>query len=243
MSIKNTERLNQKLKNRDEVNDEFTTEMLCFPRLIQHKNYYYENETLGLSLGICDCATKSEITFSNACDEFIIMIEGSVTIENNKTCDVETIMTGESFVLPQGFDYQWRQLGDLRMFYIHFEAKAVPDLTTEKNIIHINEKHQLTEDSSIPWQQTSDGHRKKVFYQNHNKGFTYGLWQGDAFSTEMITFPYNEFIHIIHGSLICRDNQGIEHTLTLGDAVFIPQGTRCAWQVNDQVTISFVQIV
>ena len=69
-----------------------------------------------------------------------------------------------------------------------------------------------------------------------------GVWQSKALTTGLINFPYHEFILINQGELICIDETGIEHRFSAGDALFIPQGISCAWQINDGISIHFAQI-
>jgi len=96
--------------------------------------------------------------------------------------------------------------------------------------------------NDIPWQETSDGHRKKVLYQNHNQTFTAGIWQSKGFNTSLMSFSYNEFIMIKQGKLICTDDLGVEHKINAGEALFIPQGVRCSWLAQGKITLHFVQI-
>ena len=235
MSEKQIIKLNQNPAGFGDTADELDESMFNSPLPKQHTHSYYENEALGLYIGVWDTTSMIETAAPYACDEFMFIIEGAVKIKNNKTGVIETIMADESFVIPQGYDCQWHQQDYLRKFYVIYEQPAPKKPVTE-NVIVINDN------SSIPWQTTSDGHKKKVLYQNYNQTFTCGIWQSQAFSTDAITFPYNEFIMINRGSLICTDEQGIEHKINSGEALFIPQGTRCSWKAQEEVSIHFTQI-
>jgi uncharacterized cupin superfamily protein len=202
----------------------------------QHRHSHYEDETLELLVGVWDSSDMTAIASPYAYDEFMIIIEGKVDIENNKTGKTETIMAGDSAVIPQGYYSQWRQQGYLRKFYIIYKPQETPEIPVTEKVIYIDKNND------IPWQQTSDGHRKKILYQNNDQRFTAGIWQSNALTTGLINFPYHEFIYIKEGSLICIDEMGVPHHFTSGDALFIPQGTRCAWQIKDKVSIHFTQI-
>jgi uncharacterized cupin superfamily protein len=205
-------------------------------QLTQHRHSYYEDEALGLQIGVCDSTDMTEIASPYANDEFMIVIEGAVDIKNNKTGEIETITADESVVIPQGYYCQWRQKGYLRKFYVIYKPKETPEIPVTENVIYIDKNND------IPWQETSDGHRKKTLYQNHDQRFTAGVWQSNALITGLINFPYHEFIFIKEGGLICTDGLGVAHHFTSGDTLFIPQGTCCAWQVKDKVSIHFTQI-
>jgi len=231
-------KLNNNPEGFGEVADELEENMFDSPLPKQHTHSYYEDEALGLYVGVWDTSDMIETAAPYACDEFMTIIEGAVEIKNNQTGIVETVIAGESFVIPQGYDCQWHQNGYLRKFYVIYEppAEAIPESSVYNNIIFIDEK------SELPWQETSDGHKKKLQYQSHNQKFTSGVWQGKDFNTGIIAFPYNEFISLKHGCLICTDDQGVAHKIKAGEALFVPQGTRCSWQAQGKISIHFVQI-
>jgi len=204
-----------------------------------HGDISYKKEALGLSIGISgssDTADTVNNTVAYARDEFMFIIEGVVEIKSNKTGNSEIITAGKSIVIPHGYDCQWHQQGYLRKFYVVFKAQKSLEQSMVEGVVYIDEK------SHIPWQKTSDGHQKKILYQNNNQRFTAGVWQSNALTTGLINFPYHEFILIYSGSLICTDDMGIAHNFKRGDALFIPQGTRCAWHVKEKVSIHYVQI-
>ena len=201
----------------------------------------YEDEALGLTIGVFDSANFDSTNIAAAVstyasDEFMIIIEGEMEIKNNKTGKTETIMAGKSCVIPQGFDCQRYHQEYLRKLYVIYKPQDTQENPVTENIIYIDEN------SDIPWKETSDGHRKKILYQNNNQRFTAGVWQSKALVTGLINFPYHEFIFIDKGSLICTDEMGVAHNFTKGDALFIPQGTQCSWQVKDKVSIHFAQL-
>lgn len=220
------------------VTDELEDNMFESPLPRQHTHSYFEDEELGLYIGVWDTTDMIEAAAPYACDEFMTIIEGAVEIKNNQTGKMETIIAGESFVIPQGYDCQWHQNGYLRKFYVIYEppTESIPETPVYDHIIYIDEK------SDLPWQETSDGFKKKLQYQSHNEKFTSGVWQGNSFKTGMIAFPYNEFISPKHGCLICTDEQGIEYKIEAGEALFVPQGARCSWKSQGKISIHFVQI-
>ncbi len=203
-----------------------------------HKNAhrYYEDESIGLYIDVSGATNKIESAVPHAFDEFISIIEGVAEIKNNKTGMIDTVMAGESFVIPKGYDYQWHQSEYLRKLHLIYKPQNEPENSSQVSLVYINEH------SSVPWQATSDGHNKKVLYQNPSQTYTSGIWQSKGFDTGFITFPYNEFIIIKQGNLTCTDAAGIEHKVSSGEALFIPKGTRCSWLATDDITLYFAQI-
>lgn len=238
MSDKKIIKLSQNPTGFGDVADELEEGMFESAIPTQHTHSYYEDEALGLYIGVWDTTDMIETAGPYACDEFMTIIEGAVEIKNNQTGKLETIIAGESFVIPQSYDCQWQQNGYLRKFYVIYEPpeEAISESPVCEHVIYIDEKNAL------PWQETSDGFKKKLQYQSHNQQFTSGVWQGNSFNTELITFPYNEFITLNQGNLICIDEEGIEHKINAGEALFVPKGARCSWQAQGKISIHFVQI-
>jgi uncharacterized cupin superfamily protein len=207
-------------------------------KLNSHHHNFYEDKYLGLTIGVLDTSDTTETTANYSCDydEFMVVIEGIVEITNNKTGTIQRFIAGESAVIPQGYDYHWHYQSGLSKFYLLCEPQEKRENPIIDNVVCIDDK------SDIPWQVTSDGHRKKILYHNNNHRFSAGVWQSNGLTTELIDFPYNEFIFINEGSLICTDEIGLAHHFKRGDALFIPQGTRCAWKIKGKISIHFTQI-
>lgn len=235
-------KLSQNPEGFGDVADELEQDMFESALPKQHTHSYYEDEALGLYIGVWDTNSMIETAGPYACDEFMSLIEGNAEIKNNKTGMIETVMAGESFTIPQAYDCQWHQNGYLRKFYVIYEPNDVPKTPVTEGVVYYKDKATLDNEGNTPWQETSDGHRKKVLYQNHNKTFISGIWESEAFSTSPISFPYNEFIIIKQGSLIYTDDAGVENKVSEGEALFIPQGVSCAWQTQEKISIHFVQI-
>jgi uncharacterized cupin superfamily protein len=206
------------------------------PKQCSHS--YYKDENIGLYIGVSDTSDIIKTAAPYACDEFIFIIKGKIEIKNSQTGKVETVTAGESIIIPQGYNCQWYQQGYLRRLYITYKSPTAyyPEKPTCEHLVYINEK------SIHPWQKTSDGFNKKIQYQGHNQKFSAGVWQGNPFKTDLIHFPYNEFISLQQGSLLCIDEQGNEHQINVGEALFVPQGTRCTWEAKEKISLHFVQI-
>ncbi|MCI2285215.1 hypothetical protein L3081_19835 [Colwellia sp. MSW7] len=171
---------------------------------------YYQDEKLGIYVGVGSDITMIEAVVSHSFNAFIYLIKGDAKFENQQIGTIETVKADDSFVIPQGYDWQKYLQGNLQKFLVIYQQNAdiLPDVSTKKHIIFIDEQHKM------PWQKTSDGFHKKVQYESHNKKFT-GVWQGQNFETGVIRFPYNEFILLKQGSLVCVDDQGKTHTINV----------------------------
>jgi uncharacterized cupin superfamily protein len=94
--------------------DELTPDMFASELPTQHSYEYYEDEELGLYIGVWDTDDMIEVAAPYACDEFMWLIEGECQIKNNRTGEIETVEAGTAFVIPKGYDCQWQQTGYLK---------------------------------------------------------------------------------------------------------------------------------
>ena len=251
MSDKKIIRLSPIPKNFGKVADELEDEMFESALPTQHTHSYYEDDELGLYIGVWDTTDMVENAAPYACDEFMVLLEGQACIKNIKTGELETVNAGEAFVIPKGYDCQWQQTGYLRKFYVISEHpdEIIPVVPTFEGIINISEVHRSTSQSmtspkNIDVKVTGDSFVMKTgkpvkkgqhLYQDHSGHFFSGIWQSKQFETVKQAFPRNEFIYIQSGKLECIDQDNQTHTFNQGDALFIPKGTICHWRVDESV--------
>ena len=204
----------------------------------QRRQPYYENKHLGLYLGIQDSHHKNNTAQLSNGHEFVTILTGSVNIKNNKTGNIDTVKKGQSFVLPSGYDYHWQQHDYLRKLHLIYQPPAPTDCRTNPH----KQLMLIDEESDTPWQSTSDGSHKIVIFQSPDEKFTAGLWRAKHIKTKEISFPYNEFMLIKYGCLLCTQAQGHVIKVNAGEALFVPQGARCAWEAQGKISLCFVQI-
>ncbi|PCI58917.1 MAG: hypothetical protein COB35_12555 [Gammaproteobacteria bacterium] len=238
MSVKKIIILNTKPAKFGEHTDELTPDMFVSSLPVQHSHSYYENDDLGLYIGVWDTTEMIETPAPYADDEFMTIIEGAVEIKNNNTGKIETVLADESFVIPRGYDCQWHQQGYLRKFYIisAHPDEEMPAKPVVESIVYVNDKRNKA------FTMTSDGHHKKELYVDHYKRFSAGIWYCNILNTPLMEYPDNEFLLINSGVLIAIDEDANEQIFKQGDALFIPQGALYKWRVTNNVTITYAKI-
>ncbi|MFT4607032.1 MAG: putative cupin superfamily protein [Gammaproteobacteria bacterium] len=84
------------------------------PRGADH--LYFENSKQELKAGIWRSCAYTEYYDSYPCDEFMYILEGSVTLENETFS--ETYSKGDAFILPTGFKGYWKQTEEMLKYYV-----------------------------------------------------------------------------------------------------------------------------
>jgi uncharacterized cupin superfamily protein len=232
------------------VRDELDPQLFASELPVQHTHVYYEDDSLGLYIGVWDTSTMVEAAAPYTCDEFMYLLEGEVEIKNSKTGTMEKVQAGEAFIIPKGYECQWHQTGYLRKFFVISEhpEEDIPATPVVEGIIKlkVNNSTQMAiqdaarvgiEETKIPFVIKGKAPEQKYlhYYKDHTGKFMAGTWQSEAFNTEMQPFPRNEFVYLQSGSLVITEAEGDEQVFTAGDAFFVPQGALCSWRATDEV--------
>ena len=229
-----------------ETPDELTQDMFASEIPVQHSHSDFENDDIGLYIGVWDTETMVEAAGPYAMDEFMWLLEGECQIKNNKTGEMETVKAGEPFIIPKGYDCQWHQTGYLRKYYVISDhpEEAIPAQPTYEGVIIPKADAPLsaqTEDQ--PFAVTSGAApQQHVAYTDATGKFISGTWASDAFESEQRPFPYNQFAYVQDGAMTLTDVQGTAHVFNAGDAFFIPEGTECSAAVTGSVRLFFTVV-
>ena len=213
---------------------------------VQHSHSDYENDDIGLYVGVWDTEAMVEAGGRYECDEFMWLIEGECEIRNNRTGEVETVGAGTPFVIPRGYDCQWHQPGYLRKFYVISEnpGEDIPAAPAHEGIVIPKADAVLTEvTDDAPFDVTSGARpRHNVCYTDTMGKFLSGTWASKTFESRQRPFPYNEFAYVQDGSITLTDAKGVAHVFKTGDAFFVPQGVECSATVANSVRLYFAVV-
>ena len=227
--------------------DSLDTEMFISALPLQHTHTYYHDDELGLYVGVWDTTDMIETAGPYPCDEFMWLLEGEAHIRNCQTGKTETAKAGEAFVIPKGYDCQWRQTGYLRKFFLISEnpVEPVPEKPVVEGIIIPRADAAMTAvDQAEPF-LAAEGNpvqQQNICYKNGNGNFQAGTWESDSFESKARPFPRHQLACVISGSLTLLDESGNEHLYNPGDAFFIPQGVICSARATDRVRLLFAII-
>ena len=244
MSSKTIIKLNPNPEDFGKTPDKLTAEMFDSPLPSQNTHSLYENDEIGLYVGVWDTSEMIEKAGPYICDEFMWILEGEVEIKNCRTGLKQKVKAGEAFVIPKGYHCQWHQTGYLRKFYLI--AEHPDDDSSKQNapqeIIKFEPTSATETKSSFdPINIKDQGciRSNNISYKNCNGKFYTGSWSSDSFESELRSFPVNEIVHIVGGSLILTDDTGKQYLFVKGDAFFVPEGVICKWQSQEYIELIY----
>lgn len=229
-------KLNCTPKGFGDTPDELTADMFASALPVQHSYDYYVDEARGIYIGVWDTTDMEETPGPYHCDEFMVLLEGAARIKNNRSDKCETILAGESFVIPQGYDCQWQQQGYLRKFYVIAEH---PEQSMPATAVH---------EGVVTFKAANNG----IQYQH--QGFTSGIYQGDtlALLAEPMTSSKLQFFYLnrgkltltlltpINGQMMPTPEQAIE--FKAGEAFIIPQAMVYQMATSAESIIHYVEV-
>jgi uncharacterized cupin superfamily protein len=209
----------------------------------QHLHVYFEDEALGLSLGVWTTTDMQESFGPYPGDEFMWVLEGQVDMVDGDG-NATHINQGETFCIRNGIPTSWKQVGFLRKFYMTYDNPNVktPDIDSADGGVKVLDPAALQKgmaimDSTDPF-QIDEGptlqHDNLAFTNDAGNMFV-GMWDSMPFESAMLPFPCYEFVQLLEGQISITEGNGATHEFNPGDAFFIPAGTVCSWKTTGYV--------
>jgi uncharacterized cupin superfamily protein len=209
----------------------------------QHLHVYFEDEDLGLSVGVWTTTSMQEAFGPYPGDEFMWVLEGRVAMVDADGKEVP-VEPGQSFCIRNGIPISWKQVGFLRKFYITYAkpGASTPQIASAAGGVVVLDPAKLENglarlDTTDPFEISG-----RLPVQCDSNGFTndagnlfVGMWTTEAFESEMKPFPCYEFVQLLEGELTITEGSGAAHHFAPGDAFFVPKGTVCSWKAEGTV--------
>ena len=195
---------------------------------MQHIHVYYEDETLGLSVGVWDTTSMQEVFGPYPGDEFMWVLEGQVSMIDGDD-NVTIIRKGQTFCVRNAIPVSWKQEGFLRKFFMTYaDPKAAPpEITSAKGGIVILDAAQkmgkldstelLVVNGAIPRQH------EHIIFTNDAKNMLVGMWDSGALDSATPPLHYHEPVQMEPGAVTITEEDGTPHIFKAGDAFLCPK--------------------
>jgi uncharacterized cupin superfamily protein len=218
--------------------EDIPAEVLASGTPVQRGHSYLEVPELGLSAGVWDCTPMTTRLAPYPVNEFMIVLEGAVTIVDAKGGET-TVKAGESFILPKGLPCAWKQTGYMRKFYVIFDDASglVPADPAALAVIRPDPAAALAPMTVDPAPIVGKLPKQHVrgWFEDLTGQWTVGVWDATPYERKVSPFPRHELMHLLEGSVTLTDGQGGAQTFTAGDTFFVPMGAPCGWKNAEYV--------
>jgi uncharacterized cupin superfamily protein len=182
------------------------------PLPLQNYHLYFEDEALGLSVGIWDTTTMQEAFGPYPTDEFILVIEGSFAMMHGNGATV-TAMAGNAVCFRQGIPTSWKQDGYLRKIYLTLadpEAEMPKIDSAEGGVVVLDQP------------PAGDG---TVVFRNDAGTMEVRHIAPVALRRPMAMARTHDLLQVLSGSVEVSEASGAVQVFHPGQVFFIPQGT------------------
>ena len=209
----------------------------------QYWHLYYENEEIGLTVGVWTTTTMQEAFGPYPGDEFMCILEGQVAMVAEDGSE-KLIKSGETFCVKNGTATSWKQIGFLRKFFMTYSPPEGGDVkaTPAADGISVLKQEELSDklqplETVFPFEIEGNPPAQKdaPVFVNETNNMHVGMWESAPFESLMKPFPCNEFVQLLKGKITITEQSGESHTFVAGDVFFVPEGTVCSWKADGPV--------
>ncbi len=205
----------------------------------QRGHIYHEVADAGYMAGVWDCTAMTLKFGPYPVHEFMFLLEGSVTLVLEDGSQV-TVRAGESFVIPKGLPCKWVQPDYVRKFFMIFEepGKAPLEHVAKQGVILPDPSAELAPmdipDASVYIGETPNL-TNQMYFDDPSGQMHVGIWSTTASNRHPVTFPRNELMCLLEGSVTLSGEDGEEQTIQAGEAVYVSKGTQMRWHNSEPV--------
>ena len=206
---------------------------------VQRGHFNLKEDKHGVSAGVWDCTAFTSKQGPYPVHEFMIVLEGSVTIAEASGRET-TLNAGDSFLIPKGLVCQWKQPGYLRKYFVIFDDASgmKPADKTALRVIRPDPRVKLTPSTPPAAELLLSGSPTQhvhEYFADTTEQWSVGVWDTTAYWRKQIPFPRHELMHILEGSVTLTDGTGTQHKFGAGETFFVPLGAICDWRCEGYV--------
>jgi hypothetical protein len=209
---------------------------------VQRGHIYHQESSYGYMAGVWDCTAMTEKFGPYGVNEFMYLLEGSVTMILEGGDEV-TINAGEAFIIPKGLPCQWKQQGYVRKYFVIFENPGTPaaDDVSSQGIILPKPSGPSEAMQPIAIDDAAVFVGEKPVQHNHTyftapgSQMICGLWDSTAFETPAIASPESELMIILEGAVTLTNKDGNNYLFKAGDTAYVPKGCVRSWKSSEYV--------
>jgi uncharacterized cupin superfamily protein len=210
----------------------------------QTLHVYYEDEALGMSVGVWTTSPMQEAFGPYPGDEFIWLLEGGFKMVDGEDNVLDSYQVGECVYFRNAAPVSWVQEEPLRKFYITYlnpdrqipdgvpaegAVKAVDPSITPDQMEVLESTDPFTIEGEKPTQ------RDYNFFTNDGEDMFVGMWDSTPFESEMVPFPCHEFVRLLEGEIVITEADGTVQTFVKDEVFFVPKDTVCSWKTTGYV--------
>ena len=200
----------------------------AFQSPLPQQNYalIFEDEAIGLAVGIWDTTTMQEAFGPYPGDEYITVLDGGFAMVDGSDKPIATARAGDSVTFRNGAPSSWKQEGYLRKVYLtlHDPSGHVPDITSAQGAFRVVGPGQRPQGAPGP-----DGVTREVVFRNDAGNMTVTICAFPDGTQPAAPCPTHRLIRVLAGTVTLTRRTDRPEVFGPGPHVFLPKGTDRAW--------------
>lgn len=203
-----------------------------FQSPLPQQNYalIFEDEAIGLAVGVWDTTSMQEAFGPYPGDEYITVLDGSFAMVDAKHAPLATARAGDSVTFRNGAPSSWKQDGYLRKVYLtlHPPTGIVPDTASAQGAFCVLGPGQRPQGTPGP-----DGVTREAIFRNDAGTMTVTLCTFPAGRLPPAdSTPSHRLIRVLSGAITLTAPAHPPEHLTTGNHAFLPKGTLCTSDIT-----------
>ncbi|MRV70475.1 DUF861 domain-containing protein [Duganella sp. FT92W] len=190
-----------------------------------------------VTAGVITLEAGSGAVPSLPADEFIIVIEGSLTLAQQEF--TMALGPNQSTVLRQGAAFTWSAQGPVSLIFTRYNQSQPGDGA----IVPIKENPQLDPTGTPPVNlllTPPPACRNYTDYRSADGEFVCGTWDSTPYHRRAMFYPHFELMYLLEGSVRFVDGTGRSGVFSKGDIFLVEQNATCSWESHETVAKVYV---
>lgn len=199
------------------------------PLPVQHYGLVFEDEAIGLAIGIWDTTTMQEAFGPYPGDEYITVLNGRFAMVGAAGETLATAQAGDSVTFRDGTPSSWKQDGYLRKIYLTLHdpvgrAPAPAPAASGFRVVAPGRVPQTAADA--------EGVSREVVFVNDAQTMAVAVWAYPAQDQPPAACPTHRLIRVLHGEVTLTVPGGPTERFGPDAHVFVPHGAVCGWSAR-----------
>lgn len=202
----------------------------AFQSPLPEQNYalVFEDEDIGMAVGIWDTTTMQEAFGPYPGDEYITVLDGRFSMVDGQDAPLAVARAGDSVTFRNGVPSSWKQDGYLRKIYLTLQDPK--GVTT--GIASAEGAFQVLDQARLPQGgPDADGVTREVIFRNDAGTMTVSLCGFSACHLPSSPEASHRLIRVLAGSITLTAPAAAPDHFTAGSHLLLPRGTTCSWDV------------
>ena len=208
----------QDLNNLDEW-EQMDYALLVSGEPVQRGRVYHEIAEQGYMVGVWDCTPFTDRMMPYSVDEYMLFLEGELTMIMPDATEVH-IQSGDAFVIPKGFNCQWKQNGFVHKIFMIVDGSVLDANNASLKRISVPDFDLRNSKNSLITSRTE--------FLNAAGTMRVNVQLYDAMSHPSLACEEHLLISVLDGTLTLNNGQGA-HVFSKGQTAYVYQGGLVDW--------------